>query len=46
MLAAAVGLTINVNIEKEQVLFITIKDKHDYEVSVQALQIAEALTNR
>lgn len=43
MLALPMSLTINVDIEKEKVLGITIKDKANYSVNVQAIQVVEAL---
>ncbi|WP_251861980.1 hypothetical protein [Clostridium sp. Marseille-Q2269] len=43
MLALPIALTITVDIEKEKVLFITVKDEHNYDVTVQAMQVAEAL---
>ncbi|UZQ51566.1 hypothetical protein [Clostridium kluyveri] len=33
----------NVNLEKEKVLWITIKDKQSYEVNVQSIEVVEAL---
>lgn len=45
MLGLPISLTITVDLDKEQVLGITIKDKQDYSVTVQALQIVEALKN-
>lgn len=45
MLALPIALTITVNVSKEQVLFITLRDKHDYSVTVESLQIVEALKN-
>ena len=45
MLALPMGLTITVDVEKQQVLFITLKDKHEYSVTVQAMQVVEALKN-
>lgn len=43
MLALPIGLTITVNIVKEQVLFITLQDVHEYDVSIQAIKVVEAL---
>ncbi len=43
MLALPMSLTVTVNVEKEKVLWITIKDKHDFSVNVQAIQVVEAL---
>ncbi|BAH06734.1 hypothetical protein [Clostridium kluyveri] len=43
MLALPMSLTINVNLEKEKVLWITIKDKQSYEVNVQSIEVVEAL---
>lgn len=40
-----ISLTITVNLDKEQVSGITIEDKWDYSVVIQALQIIEALKN-
>ena len=41
--AIPVGLTIEVNINKERVMFITLKDQHEYNVQVKALTVVEAL---
>lgn len=43
LLALPMSLTITVNVEKEKVLWITIKDRHDFSVNVQAIQVVEAL---
>ncbi|NEO52085.1 MAG: delta-endotoxin CytB [Okeania sp. SIO3B5] len=43
MAALPIGLTIEVNIDKKQVLFITIKDQHEYNVQVKAITVVEAL---
>ncbi len=43
IIALPISLTITVNLEKEKVLLITLKDKHDYEVKVQAIEVVEAL---
>ncbi len=43
IIALPISLTITVNLEKEKVLFITLEDKHDYEVKVQAIEVVEAL---
>lgn len=43
MAALPIGLTITVNIAKEQVLFITIKDQQEYNVQVKALTVVQAL---
>jgi hypothetical protein len=43
MAAAPIGLTVEVNVQKEKVLWITIKDKHDYTVNVQSITVVEAL---
>ena len=43
MAAAPIGLTVTVDVEKEKVLWITTKDKHNYEVNVQSITVVEAL---
>lgn len=43
MLALPIGMTITVEVDKKQVLFITLKDKHNYNVQVQAIQVVEPL---
>ncbi|MCM1251969.1 MAG: hypothetical protein NC321_04045 [Clostridium sp.] len=43
MLGLPVSLTITVDLEKEKVLGITVKDKHNYSVNVQAIQVVEPL---
>lgn len=43
MTAVLIALTITVEIEKEKVLFVTLKDKHNYSVQVQAIQVAQPL---
>lgn len=43
MAAAPIGLTVTVDVEKEKVLWITTKDKHNYEVNVQSMTVVEAL---
>lgn len=43
MLALPMSLTINVNLEEERVLWITIRDKQSYEVNVQSIEVVEAL---
>ena len=43
ILALPMSLTITVDIEKESVLWITVKDDESYKVNVQAMQVVEAL---
>lgn len=43
MAAAPVGLTVTVDVQKETVLFFTVKDKSNYEVKVQSITVVEAL---
>ena len=38
-----VGLTIEADIEKQQLLFITLKDKVSYEVRLQAMKVAQMI---
>lgn len=44
MLGLPMGLTITVNIDKEKVLFITVKDRHEYSVNIQAIQVVKPLS--
>ena len=37
------GMEINVDIEKERVLFITLKDKESYRVHLQSLSVVEMI---
>ncbi|MCG7488727.1 hypothetical protein MHN79_04400 [Vibrio sp. Of14-4] len=43
MAAAPIGLTITVDVDKEKVLWITTKDKHNYSVNVKSITVVEAL---
>ncbi|WP_407322172.1 delta-endotoxin CytB [Dickeya ananatis] len=43
MAAAPIGLTITVDVDKQQVLWITTKDKHNYSVNVKSITVVEAL---
>ena len=43
MAAAPIGLTITVDVNKEKVLWITTKDKHNYSVNVKSITVVEAL---
>lgn len=43
IVALPIGLTINVNIDEEEVLFIKLKDKSDYSIDIQALEISESI---
>ncbi|GLT18548.1 hypothetical protein GCM10007938_23270 [Vibrio zhanjiangensis] len=43
MAAAPIGLTITVDVDKEQVLWITTKDRHNYSVNVKSITVVEAL---
>lgn len=43
MAGLPVGLTITVDVEKQKVLFITVKDKHSYNVNVKAIQVVKKL---
>lgn len=46
IIALPIGLTINVNIDEEEVLFIKLKDKNDYSIDIQALEISESINNK
>lgn len=43
MVAAPIGLTIEVDVSKEKVLFFTTKDKSNYSVTVQSMSVVEPL---
>ncbi len=43
ILALPIALTITVEVDKEHVLGITIKDKENYSVNIQAIQVVEPL---
>ncbi|NER22488.1 MAG: delta-endotoxin CytB [Symploca sp. SIO1C2] len=45
MVAAPIGLTIEVDVDKEKVLFFTTKDKSNYSVTVQSMNVVEPLTS-